>query len=320
MNKPTAIITVGCSASGKSTWAKQYQMDNKDVVIIERDNYREYILRDKVISGYIKNGTKSPYVSGIHNLWEYWNWKWEDEVTAEIDKQVELMVSKGFNIVFSDTNLNEQRRKQLITKMVDLGYWVEVKLFGENDSLDVLWKRDIYRKNTVGHQVLAKQYEQFRKQFPKYGKKSVKGKPKAVIFDIDGTLAFMGDRSPFDWHKVSVDKYNQVLMITLESLWRAGYKIVIMSGRDSVCRDETIDWIETWYDINDINVPQYELHMRKENDMRKDSIIKLELFKEHIDGVYEIETVFDDRPSVIRDVWMELGFKVHCVGNQNIEF
>lgn len=70
----------------------------------------------------------------------------------------------------------------------------------------------------------------------------------------------------------------------------------------------------------DLHYIQYDLHMRKENDIRKDSIIKTELFFDHVDGKFNVLGVYDDRPSVIRDVWQEMGLKTYSVGNQGIEF
>lgn len=65
---------------------------------------------------------------------------------------------------------------------------------------------------------------------------------KAIIVDIDGTLAKMNGRGPFDWHRVGEDDINKAvqLVVVLASLH---YKVVIFSGRDSVCRAETIVWL-----------------------------------------------------------------------------
>lgn len=42
--------------------------------------------------------------------------------------------------------------------------------------------------------------------------------------------------------------------------------------------------------------------MRPKGDMRKDSIIKKELFEAHIKDKYYIEAVFDDRNQIV-DTW-----------------
>ena len=48
-----------------------------------------------------------------------------------------------------------------------------------------------------------------------------------------------------------------------------------------------------------------ELYMRKTDDVRRDSIIKEELYNEHIKDKYNVNMVFDDRPQVIR-MWRGL--------------
>ncbi len=49
------------------------------------------------------------------------------------------------------------------------------------------------------------------------------------------------------------------------------------------------------------------LNMREAGDMRKDSIVKKELFDQHIRGKYNVRMVIDDRDQVV-DMWRnELG-------------
>jgi hypothetical protein len=81
-----------------------------------------------------------------------------------------------------------------------------------------------------------------------------------------------------------------------------GYKILIVSGRDSVCKDISEKWLD------DNNIPYDFIFMRPEGDSRKDSIIKLELFNNYIRGNWNVKFVLDDRRQVV-DVWRELGLK-----------
>jgi hypothetical protein len=75
-----------------------------------------------------------------------------------------------------------------------------------------------------------------------------------------------------------------------------------MSGRDGSCRDITIKWLE------DNNIKYDSLLMRAESDFRKDSIVKKELFDNHIKNKYFIEYVLDDRNQVV-DMWRDMGLK-----------
>jgi len=126
------------------------------------------------------------------------------------------------------------------------------------------------------------------------------GKPRAILCDIDGTLAHMGERSPYDWHKVGIDTVDQVV---IDLLRRYDNRVIILlSGRDSVCRPETIEWLAQ------NRVPFNYLFMRAEEDNRKDSVVKLELFNQHIRNDFNVEFVLDDRNQVV-EMWRSLGLK-----------
>lgn len=322
MDNLKCIICVGVSASGKSTWANSQCTQEYNWIKIERDDIREFILATRFQHHH-------NYFKILDNLWKHWQFKNEKLVDDEVEVEIKRAVNGKFNIVFADTNLNIDRRNQLQKKMEELGYEVEIKVFGLDLSLDELWKFNTYRKNVLLQSVINKQYYRFREEFPKYQLKDVSDKQKCIIFDIDGTLATMHNRSPYEWNKVGQDLPNMELLYAMKAYYEQGYKIIIMSGRDSVCRNETIEWLEKiiyndstmeLIDIGgDLHFIDYDLHMRKENDMRKDSIIKSELFFEHVDGNYNVVGVYDDRPSIVR-MWQELGLKTYSVGNQGIEF
>lgn len=304
-----AIITIGCSASGKSTWASK----QVNYVDINRDEFRKQVLVSKHINPH------------NINMWSLWDFKWENEVTKFVDDEIEKCVKHMDNIIISDTNLNISRRNKLNEKLTKLGYTVEYKVFGEELTIDELWKRDEQRLNTVGRDVIARQYYEFRKEYPKYKLKGVTGKLDCIIYDIDGTVAHMTGRSPYDWSKVGTDIADDVILIGLVAQYMAGYEIKFMSGRDSVCYTDTYDWLVTNIRRvsklaygHEIDV-QFELFMRDQEDVRKDTIIKEELFFKHIDGNYNVVCVYDDRPVVSR-VWYDFGFKViHCA-NPYIDF
>lgn len=319
MNKLKAILTIGCSGSGKSTWAIE-QCKKYNWIRIERDIIREFLLVTEL------NAPKST-VQFIcaDNIWKHWkfNRKHEDLVTKQVNDEIARAHRNNFNIIISDTNLHTGRRMEMKRKLEELGYDVEFKVFGEDLSLEELWKRDTYRKNTVGHSVIAKQHEQFRKEFPKYQLKDVTDKPNAILCDLDGTFFNMGDRSPFAWNEVNKDTVNDVVMQSLSGLSSAGYKIIFLSGRDESCYDMSknmiLDAFSNTLDGYLCHPTHFTMYMRKSGDMRKDTIIKEELFFEHIDGEYKVAGVFDDRPVVVR-LWQEFGFNTYAVGNQYNEF
>lgn len=122
---------------------------------------------------------------------------------------------------------------------------------------------------------------------------------RAVIVDIDGTLALRtGDRSPYDWHRVGEDEPNSVV-VELVQVLDSRYRIILMSGRDESCRRQTEMWLDAQV------VPFDELHMRAEKDNRKDSVVKEELYRKHVEGHYEVAFVLDDRAQVVR-MWRDV--------------
>lgn len=125
---------------------------------------------------------------------------------------------------------------------------------------------------------------------------------RAVLVDIDGTLAIRtGDRSPFDWSRVGEDDPNPPVIELVQIIRAAGqHRIILMSGRDESCRTQT----EMWLDAQ--QVPFDELYMRPEKDNRKDSIVKEELYRKHVDGRYDVAFIVDDRNQVVA-MWRSLG-------------
>ena len=119
--------------------------------------------------------------------------------------------------------------------------------------------------------------------------------PKAIIVDIDGTLAKMQGRGPFEWHRVGEDKVNQPIKDIVLAMKKT-HAVIIFSGRDGSCLTETINWLienSIYYD---------KIFMRDAGNNEKDSIIKRRLFDTYIKDKYEINFVLDDRNQVV-DMW-----------------
>ena len=151
-----AFITVGVSASGKSTWAQEFCLQQAEIggmyFIVERDKIRANLLVEK---------KKTQPGDGV--VWAKWNWKWEAEVTAKADDMINKVLADDnyAGVILSDTNLNADRRKSLASSLAEKGFEVEEKLF------EVSWaeavKRDNARKNGVGISVLAEQFARLQK-------------------------------------------------------------------------------------------------------------------------------------------------------------
>lgn len=142
-----AIITVGISASGKSTWAEEFCTQNPGFYIINRDEIRALLLKDK---------------TGENFNWRKWRWKWEDEVSEMqwkfIQECADAVEVKG--IIISDTNLDTNRNDQLIEKLNTMGFNASFKFF--DIDLDEAIARDKRRGPLkVGDAVLRKQYSKY---------------------------------------------------------------------------------------------------------------------------------------------------------------
>lgn len=122
----------------------------------------------------------------------------------------------------------------------------------------------------------------------------------SIIVDIDGTLAIMGDRDPYAWHKVGRDLPNTSVVDFVKRHIQEGHNVIIMSGRDGVCRKETQEWLDRYVS------PGLTLFMRTQNDKRPDYIVKNELFRSNIVDNYHVTLVLDDRTSVVK-LWRALG-------------
>lgn len=333
MTVKKAVIMIGPAACGKSEAAKKYV--ERGYFLIESDQIRLNLLLD----GRVKE--KLPVNQQV-SLWSVWRHTKPNEalVAALFKNNVDYAILAGRNIVVADTNLVQPVREQLIERLQRVGYQVECELPNHNLMLEQLWERDEARLHTVGRAVLADQYARYRSEFPLYPKHTFKPElPNAAVFDLDGTLAHReyeldgvvhSLRAPFELHNVEVDEPDDTVWAALFGQMLLGRHIIFVSGRDSVCREETLRWLNGHFKsyaeqmLGTIGTAFFMdidsfLFMRPLKDQRPDHEIKKELFDEHINGKYNVVAVFDDRPQVCR-FWYELGIKViHCA-NPWIEF
>ena len=291
-----AFLTVGISASGKSTWARE-RANSHASCDINRDWIRFNIVAPDATWATYKF-TKAR----------------EKEVTRIQEEMIMAAWGMGQDVTISDTNLSPKVRARITKLLTDIGYEVELKAFPV--TFEEAYKRDNLRANGVGKDILYTQWLAWNEFI---GRKTYIPDitlPKAVIFDIDGTLADMaGKRGPFEWSKVGGDEVRPMITAMADNYYfDQDYAMIVLSGRDSVCYKETHDWLVR----NDIFFDK--LYMRAEGDMRKDSEIKEELFWTHLADKYNIVACVDDRPQMIR-LWHELKIpNVIAVANPYIEF
>lgn len=275
------IILKGLPASGKSTWAKQL-VDGKPGAYkrINKDD-----LRAMLDNSYHSKGN-------------------EKFVLAVRDFLILEALKDGKHVIVDDTNLHakhEARIRELVAgKNVD----VQVREF--DVDVEECIKRDLKRPNSVGAHVIREMHARYnmvcdeRETPPAFQDESL---PKAIIVDVDGTIAKMAGRGPFDWSKVLEDEPIQEV-IDIVNAQRALYKVqpIFVTGRDGKAYEDTKKWLIKYVDSAPI------LYSRTEGDMRRDSIVKEEIFNEHIKGKYYIKFVLDDRQQVV-DMWRAIGLR-----------
>lgn len=128
--------------------------------------------------------------------------------------------------------------------------------------------------------------------------------PKAIICDLDGTLAILGDRSPYDASTAEEDLINIPIANIIEvydNQTLYDIDLILLSGREEKFRETTQRWLKKY------KITHYKaLHLRKNKDFRKDYVIKKEIYEKHIKGKYNVLFVLEDRDQVVK-MWRELG-------------
>jgi hypothetical protein len=213
----------------------------------------------------------------------------------------------GKHVVIDDTNLSERpvaRIRQIVDNYCkETGEKVQIQFKDMETTLEESLERDKTREKKVGEAVIMKMYKQHilkDERGPHYQEQD-DTLPPVIICDIDGTLAIINDRSPFDASKCEQDLINTPIAEIVKTYHQLGVKIILMSGRDENFRSPTTNWLS--YN----KIPYDELFMRKAGDQRKDSIVKKELFEAEIKGKYFVKFVLDDRNQVV-DLWrLDLG-------------
>ena len=296
------LILIGISGSGKSTFAKQFVRDNPTYLRLNRDDLRRSLLSVP--------------------LGEFWTWdekpryRIERLVTVMLESALKTALDSGWNVVLDNTHLRQKTINELLKiaeSQASAKRPVDVSFQLIDVPLETAIEHDRQRTDSVGERVIQEQHSRLRifcKNFDTTQRLTYPRThptadpiaqnallPKCILVDIDGTVAKIHDRSPFDWANVGRDKPNVPVLAVVRAMQVAGYAIIFMSGRDSAARAETIIWLKQH--LGWIENADYQLFMRKTNDGRKDSIVKRELFDAHIRGRYFVELVLDDRDQVV---------------------
>lgn len=121
-----------------------------------------------------------------------------------------------------------------------------------------------------------------------------------VVFDLDGTLALTEHREHFlkrepkDWRRFygacDADAPCLPLIIVAQTLWNAGHRVEVWSGRS----DEVEGKTSAWRELQDIrHIP---LKQRPAGDHRPDTVLKAEWLDAEPTPP---DLVFEDRSSMV---------------------
>ena len=275
------ICTLGIPGCGKSTWAIEFASRDPYMTIVERDNLR------------------AQFHTTTGKLWDYKMTKAKEEaITIQQEDLIRDALADGESVIVSDTNLNEGTRNRMWDIAADFGLQVQFKTFDVPLHQAMKWNRN--RPDHVPEAVLIRMERKMREYLGKYVQtpevrhKELQTLPSCVLLDLDGTLASMaGIRGPFDWDKVGQDNVIRRIASYANFLYTdAEHSLIIFSGRDGSCREQT----EIWLDKHDIFYDG--LYIREEGSTINDSILKEQLFNEHILGKFSVDHVVDDRKQV----------------------
>ena len=291
MIKPKVVMLQGLPGSGKSTWASQ----QAGFVVVNKDAIRADFKRAD----------------------PNWSWSHENEkaVIQIRDLQIEEALHQGRSVIVDDTNFAHKHKVRIEQLAREGGATFEVRKF--DTPVETCIERDAQRTGDqrVGPDVIRQMAAQFhigapQPQFDPY--EHDEHLMKAIICDLDGTLALFGDkRSPYDHSKCVNDDINSPIKRLIEIYYRfMGYQIIYLTGREEKFRPETNAFLMKHL------CPPGPLWMRTTGDFRKDWIIKGELFDANIRNKYDVEFCLDDRNQVV-EFWRSIGLTCLQVAEGN---
>lgn len=287
--KGKLTVLIGISGSGKSTWAhKEWSKDPLNTLIVSRDSIRESMFgfSDKTLKHYFNN-------EKLFSL--------EREVSKMCDTMIYEGLEKGKHVICDDNHLE-------LGAIEQYKFWnvlTAVEVF--NETLVQAIMKDRGRVKQFGDEAIKIQYSKFKQLIhdPRFNKLDFtpvelvnnSSKPRAVLFDIDGTLAHMHNRSPYDWKKVGEDTVDWDIAYIQNCLAFTNASdsptIFVTTARDGIAEFNTKKW------LLDNGIKYDSFLIKEQGDLRSDWVVKEEMWRELVEDYY-IVGCFEDSLSVVR--------------------
>lgn len=285
------IITVGIPGSGKSTWSKeQIAKDPSNWVRINNDDLRNSFNNSNFSADY------------------------EKLISSTREFLLKESLKRNKNVIIDNVNINSKHFETTCKLVSSLNMNVQVFEKPFFVTLDEAIERNSKRIGSacVPEDVIKKYWKLsggaahkfYKPRTQTFMKVAVKNSlpqdswqdnlPFAVVCDLDGTLQKNHGRSFYDASTCDKDIPNIPVIEFIKMAHKEGKQIIFMSGREDVYKDPTENFFK-------LHLPEvsYLLYMRKTNDQRKDSVVKLEMFDEFIKDKYNVLAWFDDRNQVV---------------------
>lgn len=270
----TLYMTKGLPASGKTTWAKQMIAEHPGAYKrVNKDDLRAMLDVGK------------------------WSRDNEDFVLHTSRAIIDSALGRGKHVIVDDTNFAPKHEAALRECAKKRGAAFVVQDFTDV-PLETCIERDRKRSNYVGEAVIRKMHTEYlAKPVPQV--EHDPALPLCIICDIDGTVALMNGRGPYEENKVDTDLPNRPIVDLVRQLAKDNI-IVFVSGRHEAAREKTEKWLA------DNVLSGCALFMRPDGDDRKDAIIKAEIYEREFRGKWNVLFTLDDRNRVV-DGWRALG-------------
>lgn len=278
-------ILRGPAASGKSTYVAELRKKNSEIAVVSRDAIRFAIFG------------------------KYWGV--DEELISKVEKSlIRHALTMGKHVVSDNTNVQAKFTNALVDIAYQLGVEVELVNHFKNVPLEECLKRNDNRERQVPEDVLIDQWNRSQKKYelppvPALIEKYVPDTslPTAILVDLDGTAAIHNGRTPYEEHKCDTDLPNEAVREICEAMFHHGPEVVYVSARQEKSRNMTSDW------LNRHGFPPGPLYMRETGDMRKDWVVKNEIFEATLKHKYNVLLCIDDRDVVV-DMYRRKGIDV----------